>query len=170
MKYLVVTPLVATNQKGIVPMLTKFRTIAPLLGAAFVLAGLAPGAVAAPDNRCGPSWDSRKTDITGTGKAEKFHLNETKRVINAHGGNDVIEARLPEFRRGLPRFPATVCMGSGDDILRATDAAPRRVPVRYLDGGAGYDKAEIYICFEGDAGPKWTLRNVEEITVINCLD
>ena len=78
--------------------------------------------------------------------------------MSAGGGADFLQ------------FPATVCMGSGNDILRATPTGGEGVPVRYLDGGAGYDKAEIYICFEGNAGPKWTIRNVEEITVINCQD
>lgn len=146
-------------------MLTKFRTVAPLLGAAFVLAGLAPGAVAAPANTCGPSWDSRKTDITGTGKAEKFTLTESKRIINAHGGNDVISS----YDLSL-EFPATVCMGSGDDILRVGDDGWEAVPVRYLDGGSGFDRATIYVCFEGDAGPDWTIRDVERITIVNCMD
>jgi hypothetical protein len=67
-------------------------------------------------------------------------------------------------------LPATVCMGSGDDILRAGDDGWEAAPVRYLDGGSGFDKAEIYICFVGENGPKWYLRNVERITIVNCED
>ena len=109
-----------------------------------------------------------KTQITGTGKDEKFTLTASKRIINAHGGNDVIEMGVsgPDFLA----FPATVCMGSGNDILRADGTGPEAVPIRYLDGGKGFDTAEIYVCFEGDAGPKWTIRDVERITIVNCLD
>ncbi len=144
--------------------------LAPLAMAAAAVAALAlipvPSASAAAANKC----DGQKTQITGGSKSETFLLTETKRIINAHGGNDVIEATYRASGEHFLDFPATVCMGSGDDILRATGDGPEGVPVRYLDGGAGYDKADIYICFEGDAGPKWTIRNVEEITVINCQD
>lgn len=111
--------------------------------------------------------DGFKTDITGTDKAEKFTLTPEKRIINAHGGNDVIETsdQLPL------ELPATVCMGSGDDILRAAGDGAEAAPVRYLDGGSGFDRAEIYICFVGgENGPRWTLRNVERITIVNCED
>jgi len=112
--------------------------------------------------------DGERTDITGTGKSERFTLTQSKRIINAHGGNDVIEMGVSG--RGFLSFPATVCMGSGNDILRADGSGPEAVPVRYLDGGKGFDTAEIYVCFEGDAGPKWTIRDVERITIVNCLD
>jgi hypothetical protein len=144
------------------------RRLVPLAMATAAVAALAvipvPTAYAAAANTC----NGVKTDITGGSKSEKFTLTQTKRVINAHGGNDVIEMGVRV--RNFLDFPATVCMGSGNDILRSTGDGPEGVPVRYLDGGAGFDTAEIYICFEGDAGPKWTLRNVEQITVINCLD
>jgi hypothetical protein len=143
------------------------RRLVPLALAvsALALASVAlPSASAAAADTCG----GVKTQITGSGEAETFRLNKTKRVINAHGGNDVIEMGVsgPDFLN----FPATVCMGSGNDILRATGNGPEGVPVRYLDGGKGFDTAVIYICFEGDAGPKWTLRDVERLTVINCQD
>ena len=109
--------------------------------------------------------DGQKTTVTGSGKNEIFRLTPERRVINAHGGNDVISSY--DLKHDLA---ATVCMGSGDDVLRVGDDGSEAVPVRFLDGGSGFDKAEIYICFEGDAGPKWTLRNVERITVVNCLD
>jgi hypothetical protein len=124
------------------------RRLVPLALAvsALALASVAlPSASAAAADTCG----GVKTQITGSGEAETFRLNKNKRVIN---------------------FPATVCMGSGNDILRATGNGPEGVPVRYLDGGKGFDTAVIYICFEGDAGPKWTLRDVERLTVINCQD
>jgi hypothetical protein len=129
------------------------------------------GASAAAANKCGPSWDLQTTDFTGTSKSEKFTLTLQKRVINAHGGNDIIEMGAGSVDEGtFLQFPATVCMGSGNDILRATDDGGEGVPIRYLDGGKGFDTAEVYICFEGDAGGKWILRDVERITVINCLD
>lgn len=117
-----------------------------------------PTAFAAAANTC----NGVKTQITGSGKAEKFTLTESKRIINAHGGNDVIIAALPLA------FPATVCMGSGDDkLLSEWDA----VPVRHLDGGAGFDTAEIYVCFdESDIYPKIQIKNVEELTIVNCQD
>jgi len=120
-------------------------------------------------NAAHDTCDGMKTQITGTGKAETFTLTQSKRIINAHGGNDVIEMGVSGPGDFLD-FPATVCMGSGDDILRADDSGPEAVPIRYLDGGKGFDRAEIYVCFEGDAGPKWTIRDVERITIVNCLD
>src|SRR5687767_15135670 len=83
-----------------------------------------------------------KTDITGTDKSERFSLTPEKRVINAHGGNDVIKSF--GLRDG---DDATVCMGSGDDILTVGDDGPEAVPVVYLDGGKGFDTALIYACY-----------------------
>ena len=140
------------------------RRLVGLLVAVTALAVTPVSTASATDDTC----DGVKTQITGTGKSEKFTLTETKRIINAHGGNDVIEMGVPG--PNFLDFPATVCMGSGDDILRADDTGPEAVPIRYLDGGGGFDRAEIYVCFEGDAGPKWTIRNVERITIVNCLD
>jgi len=140
----------------------RFLALAIAAGALAVIP--VPTAFAATANTC----DGQKTHITGGSRSEKFTLTPQKRIINAHGGNDVIETKMPGGDDFL-KFPVTVCMGSGNDILRAGDGS-EGAPVRYLDGGAGFDKATIYICFEGNAGPKWTLRNVEEITVINCLD
>lgn len=152
------------------------RRFVPLAIALTALAVIpVQSANAAAANTC----DGMKTQITGGSKSEKFTLTKSKLVINAHGGNDVIEG--PGVTEGnFLAFAATVCMGSGNDILKpigrftAPDGTiwdgPEAVPVAYLDGGAGYDKAEIYICFEGNAGPKWTIKNVEEITVINCQD
>jgi hypothetical protein len=152
------------------------RRFVPLAIALTALAVIpVQSANAAAANTC----DGQKTQITGSGKSEKFTLTKSKLVINAHGGNDVIEGpgiTGPNFLD----FAATVCMGSGNDILKpigrftADDgtiwSGPDAVPVRYLDGGSGFDTATIYICFEGNAGPKWTIRNVERITVVNCQD
>src|SRR5688500_542698 len=66
--------------------------------------------------------DGLKTQITGTDTSEKFTLTKTKRVINAHGGNDIIEMGVPGL--DFLDFPATVCMGSGNDILRSTGNGP----------------------------------------------
>lgn len=144
------------------------RRLVPLAVAAVAVSTLAivpvPTAQAAAASTC----DGRTADFTGDGDAEKFTLSKTRRVVNSHGGNDVIE--MVGSRPDFLDFPATVCMGSGDDILRSDGSGPEAVPVRYLDGGKGFDRAEIYICFEGDAGPKWTIRDVERITVVNCLD
>lgn len=150
------------------------RRLVPLLLAASTLAVIpVQSADAAPSNKC----DGRTANVVGTGKAEKFTLTPTKRIINAHGGNDVIVTDMSDLPPGSERpdgtgfldFPVTVCMGSGNDILRAEDGA-EGAPIRYLDGGKGFDTVEIYVCFEGDAGPKWTIRDVERITIINCLD
>lgn len=140
----------------------RFITLAAAAAALAVIP--VPTAYAAAANKC----DGKTTQITGGSKSEKFSINRSKRIINAHGGNDVIES----FMGGEPdflKFPATVCIGSGNDILRAGDGS-EGTPIRYLDGGAGFDRAEIYICFEGDAGPHWIIRNVEDIWVTNCLD
>jgi hypothetical protein len=141
------------------------RPLIPLAVAAVALGVIpVPTAQAVPRAK---TCDGRKTDITGGSKAETFTLTRTKRIINAHGGDDVI--LMGPSGNDFLEFPATVCMGSGNDTLRAFDG-PEGVPVRYLDGGKGFDTAEIYICFEGEAGPKWTIRDVERITIINCLD
>ena len=119
-----------------------------------------PTADAAAANTC----DGAKAQITGSGKAEMITLTTSKRVVNAHGGNDVISAALPLA------FPATVCMGSGNDTLRPTGGWDA-VPVRYLDGGAGFDTAEIYVCFdESDIYPQIQIVNVEQLTIVNCND
>jgi hypothetical protein len=119
-----------------------------------------PTANAAAANTC----NGEKTQITGSGKAEKFTLTSEKRVINSHGGNDVISGDL------RLAFPATVCMGSGNDILKPADG-PDAVPVRYLDGGAGFDTAEIYVCFdESDIYPKIEIVSIEKLTIVNCQD
>ena len=151
----------------------RFLALAVAAGALAVVP--VPTANAAAANTC----DGRKTNFTGTGKSEKFTLTTSKLIINAHGGNDVIEG--PGITEGNHlAFNATVCMGSGNDILKpigrftAPDgtiwSGPEAVPVRYLDGGKGYDKATIYVCFEGNAGPNWTIRNVEELMIVNCQD
>lgn len=144
------------------------RRLVPLAVAAAAVSALAilpvPTVYAAAANTC----NGMKTDVTGGSKSEKFTLTATKRTINAHGGNDVIQMGVPG--PDFLAFPATVCMGSGDDILRSTGEGPEAVPVRYLDGGQGFDTAEIYVCFEGDAGPKWEIRDVERLIIVNCLD
>ncbi|HEX6380080.1 MAG TPA: hypothetical protein VF180_02425 [Acidimicrobiia bacterium] len=144
------------------------RRLAPLAAAAVAVSTLAivpvPKAGAATASTC----DGQKTHITGSGASEKFTLTKDKRIINAHGGNDIIETKMPRFPDHLS-FPVTVCMGSGNDTLRAGDGA-EGAPIRYLDGGKGFDTVDIYVCFEGNAGPKWTIRDVERITIINCLD
>jgi len=140
----------------------------------FLALGLAAAALAvvpvhAADAAAANTCDGQKTHITGGSKSEKFTLTKSKRIINAHGGNDVIEMSAGAGDDFL-QFPATVCMGSGNDILRATPEGGEAVPVRYLDGGAGFDTAEIYVCFEGNAGPKWTIRDIERLTIVNCQD
>lgn len=145
------------------------RRLVPLVIASAAVATLAvvpipTAADAASESKC----DGQKAHLTGSGRSETFTLSKDKRIINAHGGNDVIVTKMPRFPDHLS-FPVTVCMGSGDDILRAGDGS-EGAPIRYLDGGKGFDTVEIYVCFEGDAGPKWTIRDVERITVINCLD
>lgn len=103
-----------------------------------------------------------KADIVGTGKSEKFTLTPEKRIINAHGGNDVIET----FGLRPNRTDATVCMGSGDDILTTGEDGPEAAPVMYLDGGKGFDTALIYACNT----PRVYLRSVERVTIVNCDD
>ena len=136
------------------------RRIAGLVVAATALALTPVPTAQATHNTC----NGVTTQITGTGEAENFRLTESKRIINAHGGNDVISAGLPLA------FPATVCMGSGNDILKPVDG-PDAVPVRYLDGGAGFDTAEIYVCFdESDIYPKIRIVSIERLTIVNCQD
>lgn len=140
------------------------RRLVSLAIAAAAVAALAvipvPTAYAVAANTC----NGVKTNITGSGKAEKFFINSTKRVINAHGGNDVISGDYSLFTS-----PATVCMGSGDDILKPVGGADA-VAVQYLDGGAGFDTAEIYVCFEHQPGPKVEVRSIEKLTIVNCQD
>ena len=136
------------------------RRIAGLIVAAIALALTPVPTAHATHNTC----DGVTTQITGTGKAETFTLTDSKRIINAHGGNDLILAALPLA------FPATVCMGSGNDTLRPTGGWDA-VPVRHLDGGKGFDTAEIYVCFdESDIYPKIQVRNIERLTIVNCQD
>jgi hypothetical protein len=135
----------------------RFLALAVAAGALAVIP--VPTAFAAA-NTC----NGAKTNITGSGKAEKFTLSTSKLVINSHGGNDVISAALPLAS------PATVCMGSGNDILKPTGGWDA-VPVRYLDGGAGFDTAEIYVCFEeSDLFPKIQIVSIEKLTIVNCQD
>jgi hypothetical protein len=139
------------------------RFLALAIAASAVAVVPVPTANAAAANTC----NGVKTQITGSGKAEKFTLTQRKLVINAHGGDDVIEADLPP-RQHLA-FPATVCMGSGNDILRAKTADA--VAVRYLDGGKGFDTAEIYVCFdESNIFPKIQIKDIERLTIVNCQD
>jgi len=141
------------------------RRYVPLLVA---VAALAMIPVQAADAAAANTCDGQKASFTGTDKSEKFTLTKDKRVVNAHGGNDIIETKMPGGDDFL-KFPVTVCMGSGDDILRAGDGS-EAAPIRYLDGGKGFDTAFIYVCFEGDAGPHWTIRDVERIDIVNCQD
>ena len=136
----------------------RFLVTALAVAATALTLSPVPTAQAAYDT-CGNS----KADIVGTDRSEKFLLTPEKRVINAHGGNDVIETFGLRSEDGTD---AIVCMGSGDDTLDTGEDGPEAAPVVYLDGGKGFDRATIYACYT----PRVYLRNMERVTIVNCAD
>lgn len=137
----------------------RIRFLVTALAVAATALTLAPVPTAqATHDTCG----GEEADIVGTDKSEKFTLTPEKRVINAHGGNDVIET----FGLRPDVNDATVCMGSGDDTLDTGEDGPEAAPVMYLDGGKGFDRATIYACWT----PRVYLRNMERVTIVNCAD
>jgi hypothetical protein len=138
-------------------MRLRFLATAVAVTATALTLAPVPTAQAAHD-----TCDGRKADIVGTSKSEKFTLTPEKRIINAHGGNDVIET----FGLRPNRTDATVCMGSGDDTLTTGEDGPEAAPVMYLDGGKGFDTALIYACNT----PRVYLRSMERVTIVNCAD
>jgi hypothetical protein len=77
--------------------------------------------------------------ITGTGF---FRGISNSGTINTGNGNDIVDALTGGFFCG-----GTILLGNGDDLIRGSQNAFRSGLAQKVDGGSGFDTAELGIDF-----------------------